>query len=153
MSLAQFSWKAILLPMLTILGITLAMTFLFTGRPQQTLGLVRPPSLSLVAAALMAICLYPAATMLQMLVSETYAIPQQMQAMLEAVEMKLASGPGWIVLILLALAHHRGHPSTPYAIPQVTCELELPRIVVVVGEQHIRQPRPGWRVARSRQGV
>ena len=134
MSLAQFSWKAILLPMLTILGITLAMTFLFTGRPQQTLGLVRPPSLSLVAAALMAICLYPAATMLQMLVSETYAIPQQMQAMLEAVEMKLASGPGWIVLILLAL------------VPAVCEELAF-RGFILTG---LRQPGSGHRNRRWR---
>ena len=134
MSLAQFSWKAILLPMITILGITLAMTFLFTGRPQQTLGLVRPPSLSLVAAALMAICLYPVATMLQMLVSETYAIPQQMQAMLEAVEMKLASGPGWVALILLAL------------VPAVCEELAF-RGFILTG---LRQPGSGHRKRRWR---
>ena len=103
MSLAQFSFKAILLPMLTILGITLLMTFLFTGKPQQSLGLMRPPGLSLVAAVLLAVCLYPAATMLQMLVSENYAIPPQMQAMLEAIEMKLSSGPGWVAIVLIAL--------------------------------------------------
>ena len=134
MSLALFSWKAILLPMLTILGITLAMTFLFTGRRQETLGLRRSPGLSLLAAALLAICLYPTATLLQMLVSETYAIPQQMQVMLEAVEMKLASGPGWVALILLAL------------VPAVCEELAF-RGFILTGMRHtgVGQRERRWR--------
>ena len=134
LSLAQFSWKAILLPMLTILGITLVMTFLFTGVPQQTLALRRPPALSLLAAAILAICLYPSATMLQMLISQTYAIPQQMQAMLEAVEMKLASGPGWVALILIAL------------VPAVCEELAF-RGFILTG---MRQPSGGQRERRWR---
>ncbi|MEC7502281.1 MAG: ABC transporter permease subunit/CPBP intramembrane protease [Planctomycetota bacterium] len=134
LSLAKFSWKAILLPMLTILGITLAMTFLFTGEPRQTLALRRPPALSLFAAAMLAICLYPTATMLQMLVSQTYAIPQQMQAMLEAVEMKLASGPGWVALILIAL------------VPAVCEELAF-RGFILTG---MRQPTGGQRDRRWR---
>ena len=134
LSLAQFSWKAILLPMLTILGITLAMTFLFTGEPRQTLAVRRPPALSLLAAAILAICLYPTATMLQMFVSQTYAIPQQMQAMLEAVEMKLASGPGWVALILIAL------------VPAVCEELAF-RGFILTG---MRQPAGGQRERRWR---
>ena len=134
MSLAQFSWKAILLPMLTILGITLAMAFLFTGQPRQTLGLRKPTGFSLVAAVLLAIALYPAATMLQMLVSKTYAIPQQMQAMLEAVEMKLASGPAWFALILIAL------------VPAVCEELAF-RGFILTG---MRQPGSGKRERRWR---
>ena len=134
LSLATFSWKAILLPMLTILGITLVMTFLFTGEPRKTLALRRPPALSLLAAAILAICLYPTATMLQMLISQTYAIPQQMQAMLEAVEMKLASGPGWVALILIAL------------VPAVCEELAF-RGFILTGMRHSAsgQPERRWR--------
>jgi sodium transport system permease protein len=104
MSLGSFAWRAILLPMLIILSIGLAMTWLLTKSPRRTLQLELPRPLSAAAAGLLALAIYPAATIFQLLVAEIYELPPQLRVVLEAIEQKFAATGGpWLAIVLLAI--------------------------------------------------
>jgi sodium transport system permease protein len=103
-SFESFIIRAILTPMLVILSISLAMTFLLTKSPWRTLQLGLPKWLSVPAAALLALALFPLATACQLVVGKIYELPPQVHSLLEAVQKKLTESESiWVVLLLIAL--------------------------------------------------
>jgi sodium transport system permease protein len=80
------------------------MTWLLTKSPRRTLQLGLPRPLSAAAAGLLALAIYPAATIFQLLVAEIYELPPQLRVVLEAIEQKFAATGGpWLAIVLLAI--------------------------------------------------
>ena len=101
---SSFILRTILAPMAVILAISLAMTFLFTKSPSRSLQLGLPKRLSLPAACLLAVALYPLATALQLLVAKMYALPPGAHSLLEAFQEKLGEvGAPWMAIVFIAL--------------------------------------------------
>jgi sodium transport system permease protein len=81
----------------------LLMTLMLTASPRKTLLLRLPTASSVVAAALLAITVHPAATALRDVVTQLYPVSPQTLAQLGALSELMENVPLWQLLLLLAL--------------------------------------------------
>jgi sodium transport system permease protein len=100
---AGFVRMAVLTQLLVIAVPALLMTFSLTRSPRQTLLLKWPPWLAIPAAAMLAVALHPASSVLQSVVTELYPISDSLRPAMQTVQEMFHSANVWTLIFVIAV--------------------------------------------------